>query len=63
MLYTEPRVIANPQKLGFFDDYDQQELADLQYSGQQPQLQAGLSKLAERKTADTIPAPETPVSR
>lgn len=63
MLYTEPRVIAHPKKLGYFNDFDQQEWADLHYGGQQAQLKVGASKIAEIKTADTIPAPETPMSR
>lgn len=63
MLYTEPRVIAKPKKLGRFDNFDQQDRADLNYGGQQAKLQALVQKAPEQRATDTIPAPETPPSR
>ena len=63
MLYTEPRVIAHPQKLGFFDDYNQQEFADLRYGGQQSGLKKGMTRAPEDKNPDTIPAPQSPPGR
>ncbi len=63
MLYTEPRVVAHPPKLGYFDNYDQHEAADLAYGGQGQQLVAAAAKPVEERAADTIPAPRTPATR
>ena len=63
MLFTEPRVAAAQQRLGFFADFKHQQRADLGYGGQEPLLLNVIKRPPERRPPTTIPNPQTPPTR
>jgi hypothetical protein len=63
MLYTEPVVEAVRLKLGFFDNYEHQQRADLSYGGQDAWLRRLAERQPEARPDGTIPAPPTPPTR